>query len=253
VTLAISDVVGDDLTVIGSGPGVPDPSTWGDVVTVLAQLPETEFPAAVSSRVADGVAGKLEETPKPGDPRLVRTVSCVIAGRSDLLDGARRTAESLGYTVVMIPEPVTGEAREAAQAWFRQATSLAQRARPPVCVISGGETTVHVRGSGRGGRNQEFTLSLVEPIAASSSAVLVASVGTDGIDGPTDAAGAHASVTTLARARQLGLSPAIFLNNNDAFNFFNPLGDLIRLGRTDTNVGDLQVYLSGGTLDAQAL
>ena len=247
LTLAISDVVGDDLSVIASGPGVADPSTWDDVAKAFASRATVEFPASVASRIADGVAGRLDETPKPGDPRLARTVSRVIAGRGDLLRGARAAAESLGYQVIAIPEPVTGEAREAAQAWYQRVRAVADGRRDPVCVISAGETTVQVRGTGRGGRNQEFALSLVENLAASSTPVVLASVGTDGIDGPTDAAGAYASVNTLDRARQLGLSPSKFLDNNDAFKFFEPLDDLIRVGRTDTNVGDLQIYLSAGT------
>ena len=247
LTLAISDVVGDDLSVIGSGPGVADPSTWSDVSVALSRRAAANFPGAVSSRVASGVAGKIADTPKPGDPRLARAGGRIIAGRTDVLEGTRRAAESLGYTVVTLPNAVTGEAREAAQTWYTQAAAHADAMGSPVCVISAGETTVRVTGAGRGGRNQEFALSLVERLADSPRNAVVASVGTDGIDGPTDAAGALADVTTLIRARRLGLSPSTFLDDNDAVNFFNPLGDLIRLGPTDTNVGDLQVYLSAGS------
>jgi glycerate 2-kinase len=247
LTLAISDVVGDDLSVIGSGPGVADPSTWSAVSIALSRRMPTTFPATVSSRVAAGVAGKIADTPKPGDPRLARTGARIIAGRTDVLDGARGAAEARGYAVVTLPNAIIGEAREAAQTWYKQAAQYADAAGRPVCVISAGETTVRVTGAGRGGRNQEFVLSLVGLLADSPREALVASVGTDGIDGPTNAAGALADVTTLARARRLGLSPLSFLDDNDAFNFFNPLGDLIRLGPTDTNVGDLQLYLSAGT------
>jgi hydroxypyruvate reductase len=232
------------LSVIGSGPGVADSSSWHDVSTALARWTEATVPASIASRVASGVAGRIADTPKPGDSRLVRTFARVIAGRDDVLGGARRAAASLGYAVVVLPRAVTGEARQAAQTWYAEATAHAAAATGPICVMSAGETTVRVTGSGRGGRNQEFVLSLVGLLADSPRDALVASIGTDGIDGPTDAAGAVADVTTLARARQRGLSSSPFLDDNDAYNFFNPLGDLIRLGRTDTNVGDLQVYLS---------
>jgi glycerate 2-kinase len=244
LTLAISDVVGDDLSVIGSGPGVADPTTWSDVSAALSRRTDAPMPATILSRVAEGVAGRIEDTPKPGDALLGRAAARVIAGRKDVLDGARRAAESLGYAVVALSQDVTGEARQAAQMWYAQAAGHAAAARRAICVMSAGETTVRVTGSGRGGRNQEFALSLVGLLADSPREALVASIGTDGIDGPTDAAGAMADVTTLARARQLGMSPSSFLDANDAFNFFNPLGDLIRLGPTDTNAGDLQVYLS---------
>lgn len=246
LTLAVSDVVGDDLSVIASGPGVADPSTWGDVAT-FARTAHVEFPKAVSARVAEGVAGRVEETPKAGDPRLARSVGRVIAGREDLLNGARATAESLGYDVVVLPESVTGEARDAAQRWWQRVTAIAQGGNRALCVLSAGETTVQVLGAGRGGRNQEFVLSLTKKLSEMRDEVQIASIGTDGIDGPTDAAGATATPATLARARERGLSPSTFLDANDAYNFFAPLGDLIHLGRTDTNVGDLQIYLSKGT------
>jgi glycerate-2-kinase len=244
ITLAVSDVVGDDASAIGSGPGVADPTTWADVArTVAACRPGVELPAAVATRIDEGLAGRIPETPKPGDPRLARTTVHVIGQAADAVAAAGRAAASLGYDPVVLERRVTGEAREAAPGWLSEALGLARARRRPVCVVSSGETTVRVRGPGRGGRNLEFALALVEPMAAHSGMV-AASVGTDGIDGTTDVAGAWVDATTGRRARSRGLAaPADVLARNDSFNFFAPLGDTIRTGRTDTNVGDLQVLL----------
>jgi glycerate 2-kinase len=170
----------------------------------------------------------------------------VIAGRQDALTGAREAAAALGYRVIVRDAPVQGEARDAALAWYATAMQLAQDIRDPLCVISAGETTVQVTGSGRGGRNQEFALALARAAADEPRDVIVASVGTDGIDGPTDAAGALVDGTTLLRAAHHGLrDPSSYLAQNDSYRFFNTLDDLVRTGRTDTNVGDLQILLAG--------
>jgi hydroxypyruvate reductase len=148
--------------------------------------------------------------------------------------------------VLQLAGEVAGEARDAAHQWFATAMALAGQASGPVCVISAGETTVHVTGGGRGGRNQEFVLALAEAAASVASEVVVASVGTDGIDGPTDAAGAIVDNGTASRAAALGLTAGPHLAGNNAYAFFEPLNDLIRLGRTDTNVGDIQLLLTSG-------
>lgn len=245
LTLAISDVVGDDPAVIGSGPTVPDDSTYADALAVVSRAAGREpFPPAVMARLEAGVRGDLPETPKPGDPRLARSRWTLIGGRGEAMAAAAQEAAVRGYAVEVRERPVVGEARRAADDWMGWLRS--ERRHRPTCLISSGETTVTVTGAGRGGRNQEFALALVEPLSRMRRAVVVASMGTDGIDGPTDAAGAFVRSDTLSRARQAKLPPpADFLRENDAYAFFALLDDLIRSGPTGTNVGDLQVCLLG--------
>ena len=253
LTLMISDVVGDDPSVVASGPTVADPSTFRDALDALDHLGgRAAYPAAVVAHLERGVAGESPETPKPGDPRLARAGALVVGGRRQAMEGAAATARRLGYHAVVLDQPVVGEARQAAVVQIghmAEAAAVADRRRP-VCVISSGETTVRVTGLGRGGRNQEFALAAAtmrEHLETSAPGrwTMLASVGTDGVDGPTDAAGAVVDSTTLERARRAGLAPpGEFLQNNDAYAFFAPLGDLIKTGPTGTNVGDLQVFLS---------
>jgi glycerate 2-kinase len=246
-TFAISDVVGDDLSVIASGPTVADPTTFDDALGVLRRFGGLDaYPPSVVARLSSGRDHELPDTPKPRDPRLARAVSTVIGGRSDAMNGAIREAEAHGYHVVRMDEPVVGEARTAAVEHLRAALARASGAGRPVCIVSSGETTVHVTGRGRGGRNQEFALAAAAPLALLETPAIVASVGTDGIDGPTDAAGAFADSTTALRALTLGIdTPDHYLADNDAYTFFAALGDLIRTGPTGTNVGDLQIVLLG--------
>jgi glycerate 2-kinase len=231
LTLAISDVVGDDVSVIGSGPGVADATTVADARECLRRF------------APDYLDVPLRETPKPDDPALERTATAVIASRRHALASAAEAARAHGYHVVTVEHEITGEARAVAEEWFSRASAAARAVARPVCVLSAGETTVRVTGRGRGGRNQEFALALVERLARADDAVVVASIGTDGIDGPTDAAGALVDRTSRARARELGLDPRAFLADNNAYEFFANLGDLVHLGRTETNVGDVQVLL----------
>jgi hydroxypyruvate reductase len=177
---------------------------------------------------------------------LTRATAKVIGGRRDAMDGAAREAESRGYTVLRLDEPVVGEARVSAVAHLRAALARAGGVRRPTCIVSSGETTVHVTGHGKGGRNQEFVLAVAAQLATAGVPLVVASAGTDGIDGPTTAAGALADSSTLERAGAAGVgAPERFLADNDAYAFFEALGDLIVTGPTDTNVGDLQVILIG--------
>jgi glycerate 2-kinase len=243
-TLAVSDVIGDDTSVIGSGPGVPDPSTWSDALEAYRRwTPQNERLSHVEALLARGVAGELAETPKPGAPALERSAAHVIGGRRDAMRGAREEAERLGYQVVVWDEPIAGEARVTALEWIANARALVADAGRPMCVVSSGETTVRVTGGGKGGRNQEFALATATSLTSWPGLVAVASVGTDGIDGPTDAAGAVADSMTTERAEKLGLMPARYLEANDSYTFFETMGDLILTGRTDTNVGDLQILL----------
>jgi hydroxypyruvate reductase len=243
-TLALSDVVGDDLSVIGSGPGWPDVSTWQDVAEALAARSAMPLmPAAIRSRVEAGVRGEIPDTPKLGDARLARAGGRVVGRAADAVSAAAAAAEELGYRVIVLEERVTGEARDAAPRWLQTAVLRAREAGGAVCVLSSGETTVTVQGTGVGGRNLEFALALAEPMEAIPHAI-AASVGTDGIDGMTDVAGARVDAHTLRRAAERGLPvPRDVLARNDSFHFFSPLGDALRTGRTDTNVGDLQVLL----------
>ncbi len=252
-TFALSDVISpmeDDPSVIGSGPTSPDATTFADALDALTRLRvRDEVPAAALRALEEGAAGRRAETPKPGDPRLSRARFTLIGSRRDAMSAARAEAERRGLATLVIDEPIAGEARDAAPRLLARAQALVrEHSLPrPCCVIASGETTVRVTGQGLGGRNQEFALALVDPLAATAdadTATIAASIGTDGIDGPTDAAGAIVDSTTRDRAARAGLPPpATFLSNNDAYHFFDPLGDLIRLGRTDTNVCDLQLML----------
>lgn len=246
VTLAVSDVVGDDLSVIASGPTVPDDSTFADALDVLSRRDIDSYPESVVRHIRRGVAGEVEESPKSGDARLARAAAYVIGPQRGAIEGAQRAAEQLGYHVHIVPEPITGEARDSARAHLTAVSRQLSALPRPLCVISSGETTVNVVGRGKGGRNQEFALAMAPWLATLGAPVVAASIGTDGIDGPTDAAGALVDPTTLARAAAAGLPPAqAYLDDNNAYEFFDRLGDLIRTGPTNTNVGDLQVILIG--------
>jgi hydroxypyruvate reductase len=241
-TLAISDVVGDHLSVIGSGPTVGDPSTFADALKALTdRVGLDKCPATVVARLKAGQDGRLPETMKPDDPRLARGEARVIGGRHDAMRGAADEAAKRGYAVRISQPPVQGEARVAARARMAEAASTDYER--PACLISSGETTVTVRGTGRGGRNQEFALAAADLIARLPAPAALGSIGTDGVDGPTDAAGALVDSSSSGRAREAHLVPAAFLDNNDAYAFFERLGDLIHTGPTGTNVGDLQIIL----------
>ena len=243
-TLVVSDVVGDDLSFIGSGPTVADPSTFADARRVIDTFGGADaYPVSVVRHLDAGRRGDRPETPKPGDPRLERSVATVIGGRFDAMRGAADEARTRRYHVIVLEEPVTGESRIVGPLHVARMMARAQGVPRPACVISSGETTVTVLGSGRGGRNQELALASAAGLGATAG-VALASAGTDGIDGPTDAAGALVDSTTLARAAAAGL-PSVdsYLANNDAYAFFDRLGDLIRTGPTGTNVDDLQVLL----------
>jgi glycerate 2-kinase len=244
VCFAISDVVGDDLSVIGSGPTVPDPSTYRDAWDYIDRFGVEELLTQASrDYLRAGLEGLVAETPKPGDSRVERSVTRVIGGRFNAMGGAAETARSLGYDVVISEEPVCGDARTMGPLVLERARTLAAGTRRPVAVIASGETTVKVVGAGKGGRNQEIALSVARGLANETADVALGSVGTDGIDGPTDAAGAYADTTTIVRARQQSLDADAFLADNNAYAFFEKLGDLIITGPSTTNVGDLQIVL----------
>ena len=248
ITFALSDVHGpveDDPSVIGSGPTVGDPSTFADAERALrtAGLMEA-MPASVRERLSRGMRGEIAETIKPGDPRLASAAFVLAGSRRDAMQGASDTARALGYEVECVVAPIVGEASVAGLRFAARALAAGNQTRPR-CIIASGETTVTLPQSGvagRGGRNQEFALSAAAALSGAGVAML-ASAGTDGIDGPTPAAGACADSSTLARAHARGLDPVAALATHDSYALFEALGDLIVTGPTDTNVGDLQILL----------
>lgn len=247
ITLAISDVVGpveDDPSVIGSGPTVADPSTFAQALAILDGVRDaSSIPAAARAHIERGARGQAEDTPKAGHPALARAHYQIIGSRRTGMAGAQAAALEKGFHTVVIDAPVEGDARRAGALHVQRVLDLTRAYPGPVCVISSGETTVTVRGPGRGGRNQEFVAGAVASLARSARPMVLASVGTDGIDGPTDAAGAWADNTTAALARERALDIETILDANDAYHLHDALGTLIRTGRTDTNVGDVQVAL----------
>ncbi len=246
ISLIMSDVVGDDLSVIASGPTAPDPSTFQDAKNVLERRGLWEsVPPDIRERILAGVVGRVRETPKPGDPLFKRVHNFVIASVRDSLEAMVNTAGRLGYPAVILTPFLEGEAREAAKfilAVGRSIRVVGRPFKPPIMLLFGGETTVTVKGGGRGGRNQEFVLATVPRLKMLERAV-VASIGTDGIDGPTDAAGAIADEGTMSVALGRGLDPIEYLENNDSYNFFYKAGGLIFTGPTGTNVGDIGAML----------
>jgi len=246
ISLLLSDVIGDDLDVIASGPTAPDASSFGRAREILRKYGiETAAPASVRERIERGIAGEIPETPKAGDPSLGRTQNVVVGSNILAVNAAAIKARELGFRTLVLSTFIEGETRDVARmhaAIARQARLHGQPARAPVCIISGGETTVTIRGNGKGGRNQEFALAAAIDMAGLED-VLILSGGTDGNDGPTDAAGAISDGETCARATKLGLDAKKYLANNDSYHFFQPLGDLLMTGPTNTNVMDVRLTL----------
>ncbi len=247
LTLAISDVVApveDDPSVIGSGPTVADPSTFADAWGIVSGIVARDaVPSSVESWLRRGVAGEVPESPKPGDASMRRSRYELIGTRHVAMSGAVEEARRRGYGIVVITPPVLGEAREAGATHVETVRAAVEGRRGPVCVVSSGETTVTVTGKGRGGRNQEFVAGAIDALGRAGRPMLLTSVGTDGIDGPTDAAGAWADNGTAAVAAAQSVSTDAFLTDNNAYELHRRLGTLTRTGPTDTNVGDLQVTL----------
>jgi glycerate 2-kinase len=248
LSLLLSDVIGDDLDVIGSGPTAPDASTFSTARAVLEKYGLLEkTPQAVRERIECGLRGEILDTPKRSD-RIFRRVQNLIVGSNALaVEAAAAKARELGLRPLVLSTRIEGETRDVARmhaAIAKEAAASGRPAKPPLCLISGGETTVTLRGGGLGGRNQEFVLAAAIDLAGSSE-IVVLSGGTDGTDGPTDAAGALAGGRTVSRAQALGMDPADFLARNDSYHFFEPLGDLLKTGPTNTNVMDVRLLLVG--------
>ncbi|MBI4520068.1 MAG: DUF4147 domain-containing protein [Gemmatimonadetes bacterium] len=251
LALVLSDVVGDPLDVIASGPVSPDPTTFADAINVLERYRVwASAPPAVRDHLEAGRAGDVPETPKRGERPFARVRARLVGRGRTAAAAALAEAAVLGYETHLLSDSLTGEAREVG----RSLAEIGRRVRdsgvplpPPACLAAAGETVVTVRGDGVGGRNQELALAAALALE-NVDGVIVASMGTDGIDGPTDAAGALATWTTLARARRAGLDPRAALDRNDSYPFFRALGDLIVTGPTGTNVMDLQLVLVAGSL-----
>jgi glycerate-2-kinase len=239
--LALSDVPGDRADVIASGPCAADPSTYAEALSVLARRGvQGRVPARVRALLEAGARGELAETPKPGDPALARVRTTILASNASAVAAAREAAARRGLRAVVVSQPLSGEARDEGRRLARlaRALSTAQPPAQPTCLVAGGETTVRVRGKGRGGRNQELALAAALALAGGAPAALLAA-GTDGSDGPTEAAGAYADEGTAARGRRAGVDPEAALAENDSHSFFLAEGGLFVTGPTGTNVMDL--------------
>jgi glycerate 2-kinase len=242
VTLVLSDVIGDPLDVIGSGPTAPDPSTFEAAVDVLRRRGVWDRVAAsVRSRLEAGREGAIEETPKPGDPVFARVTHHVIGNNVLVTEAAVARAAALGYAPVLLTRALEGEARDVAREMVARARTLPR----PACLIAGGETTVTVRGAGLGGRCQEFALAAALAVDGAGE-VAVLAAGTDGSDGPTDAAGGLVDGGSVDRARAGGIDARVALENNDAHAALAASGDLVVSGPTRTNLLDLYLVLHGG-------
>ena len=245
VSLLLSDVVGSPLDVIASGPTVPDASSWADAWAIVERYALVdELPKAVIQRLQAGLAGKLADTPKAGDALFSKSQTLVIADNAFAAQAAQDRARELGFNSLLLSTFVEGEAREVARvavALGREVVAYARPVASPACLVLGGETTVTLRGVGKGGRNQELALAagLILENVPEGGRIVVVSLATDGTDGPTDAAGGLADSTTVARGRALGLDAEEHLANNDSYPYLEAVGDLLVTGPTQTNVNDL--------------
>ncbi len=250
MTLILSDVIGDPMDIIASGPTVADPSTFADAERILVLYGIwPKLPLAVQKHIKNGCMGRISETPKPRDPVFARSHYGIIGCNADALAACERHARSMGYHTLVLANRVQGEARDLGRLYaaiLHNVVSSEQPLHTPACILAGGESTVTVRNhGGKGGRNQEMALSVALDIDGLPECVFLAA-GTDGIDGPTDAAGAFADGNSVARARALGLRFfSSYLRDNDSYTFFQKLGDLFITGPTGTNVMDLHIMLVG--------
>ncbi|HEX2915203.1 MAG TPA: glycerate kinase [Chloroflexia bacterium] len=248
IGLLLSDVVGSPLDVIASGPTVPDTSTFEDAMLILRErglLEGEQVPAAILAHLQNGREGKVDETPKPGDPLFERVHNIVVGDNRVAALAALEKARQLGFNSLLLSTFIEGEAREVARMLAAVARETLASEHPlarPACYLAGGETTVTVRGEGLGGRNQEMALAAALAIEGLDN-VMIVPLATDGSDGPTDAAGALAEGDTLRLARQQGLDPLDYLRRNDSYHFFEKMAGLLKTGPTNTNVNDLTLVL----------
>lgn len=246
INLMISDVVGDDMDVIASGPFVPDKSTFADALRVLERYSLTGLvPVPVAERIRAGARGEIEENPGERSPVFNNVTNLIIASNITALEAARSEAVSRGYNSLILSSRIEGDAKDAAL-WHariaREIRASSHPVPPPACIVSGGETTVKVTGGGLGGRNMEFAMHAALFIEGAEGTTM-ASIGTDGTDGPTDAAGAMANGGTAALAREQGVDIGEYIRNNDSYHFHERMGTLIKTGPTNTNVMDVRIIL----------
>lgn len=241
-TLILSDVVGDPLDVIASGPMVPDSTTFEDALGVLRKYGiNDQVPQPIMQHLHRGLQGENPDTPKAGDPIFDQVENTIIGNNYQAAQAALKQAKTEGLNTLLLTTSLQGEARIVGQmlaAIAQQVVSTGEPIPRPACIIAGGETTVTLHGDGLGGRNQEMALAAVNELAELPDVMLI-SLATDGDDGPTDAGGAVVTGETLGRAKRSGLNPSEFLARNASYEFFNPLGDLLQPGPTQTNVNDL--------------
>jgi hydroxypyruvate reductase len=254
IALILSDVMGDDLDTIASGPTVPDMSTWQDVKSIFDRYALLDkLPKSIVQAVEDGLSGIRPETPKPEDAIFDLCSTMLVGTNYHAIQEAEQKSKELGYNTLVLGSRFSGEAREIGKVFPGIAQNIILHGVPvcaPACIIAGGETTVTLRGKGKGGRNQEMALSVLNEfdhfprsVRLSLERTLFLSAGTDGNDGPTDAAGAFADFETLQNAHRLGLDLSEFLANNDSYTFFNKVGGLFMTGPTGTNVCDIQLLI----------
>jgi len=246
--LILSDVIGDPLDVIASGPTVGDPSTYSGAMSILQKYKIwNNVPESVRQAIERGVGRHIEETPFPGDD-IFRNVSTMVIGNNrTAVEAASRKAASLGFDPLMLTTSISGEAREVGTVFAsiaREVESSGNPVKSPACILAGGETTVTVRGDGKGGRNQEFALAAALSLQ-SAQKIVIAGIGTDGNDGPTDAAGGIVDMTTIERASARGLDASDYLERNDSYRLLEAIGDLLVTGPTGTNVMDLLIGIIG--------
>ena len=246
VNLMLSDVVGDDPGIIASGPFTADASTYADALNILDRYGVNGVPQAIREHLEGGLNKRLTETPKPGDPVFDRVFNLVVASNILACEAAVQMARRLGYNTLLLSSMIEGETKDVAKVHVGIAKEIIQSGQPmeaPACLISGGETTVTIRGKGKGGRNQEFGLAAAIAIQDFDRPVVFLSGGTDGNDGPTDAAGSLVDNGTVARGEKKGLSAVRYLDNNDSYNYLDLTGDLLITGPTRTNVMDVRMVL----------
>jgi hydroxypyruvate reductase len=247
LSLILSDVIGDPLESIASGPTAADPSTFQDAWEIIDRFKLSDrLPEAIRTHLEDGLQKRIPDTLKSGDPVFEKTHNFILGNNLGSLKAAEKTARSAGFNTLILSTRIQGEAREIARVCAAIAQELKDRQIPlelPACVLMGGETTVTIRGKGKGGRNQELALAALLAMKSTHTDYLIISCGTDGTDGPTDAAGGIASPEIYRTAQRLELNPSKFLERNDAYPFLEQTGGLIKTGPTGTNVMDIIAVL----------
>lgn len=244
ISLVLSDVVGDPLDVVASGPTVPDSSTFEDFNDIVERYHITLLPS-ISRLLEDGLNGLVEETLKTGDHVFDICYNKLIGTNCIALDAAAKKASQMGYNTLLLSSYITGESKEVAKVFSALGRNELLHARPmsrPACILAGGETTVTIKNGGKGGRCQEMALSFAIETEGLEDLLFLAA-GTDGIDGPTDAAGAFADGDSVEKGSMKGMDARIMLNSHDSYTFFNGIGDLLKIGQTGTNVMDIYILL----------